>query len=568
MFMDMKALYQRRPFKTRNADEYDLEQVLDLFINPLAGLSSPFDYENIIVKGRMGSGKTMFLRANHAYYLYGLVPSLLNNEELILPVLIKLNNFQHLNEPNEIYRSVIIKIIEEMTSAYLNLLDAKRLAELHSGVKSIANRIDSSDRLSLSIKQLAKLGSEEYVERITTELGVKGELKHSFFNLSADWRKNKITELKTKPNPGIKDVEECYSNLLENQNGKILLLIDEAGSLDNKFFREEENTTAYFEILMNQFRTASFIRTKIAVYPNSYSDMLTETRYGDVIKLEHSVKDDRDYQTFRQNILKVVESYINKDSDSKLLPAHLFEINDATKSNDSIEQIAFASSGNMRRLINILDLSMAEAYKEHPQKLFVTKIDAINAIMEHASTIESLFTADEKVFLQKLVDACRSRSTSRFRFPAMSPVLYKYTNRSQEYNLINIDELGTGRRGNTYSFDYAYCLLKNIPSHYITDTEKIDRDRSLETGVWITRVTQLSQEVLEQAELPGKIEGEIQFLRGKSGFVKSDDGSEYFFLESNIIETDRNKPMFRGKRLRFYPSKFDDTNMAINIEIL
>ena len=71
-------------------------------------------------------------------------------------------------------------------------------------------------------------------------------------------------------------MEECYSNLLENQNGKILLLIDEAGSLDNKFFRDNNNCTAYFEILMNQFRTASFIRTKIAVYPNSYSDMLTE----------------------------------------------------------------------------------------------------------------------------------------------------------------------------------------------------------------------------------------------------------------------------------------------------
>ncbi|MEI8633754.1 hypothetical protein P4S72_20070 [Vibrio sp. PP-XX7] len=33
-----------------------------------------------------------------------------------------------------------------------------------------------------------------------------------------------------KPNPGIKDIEECYKNLLEGQEGNILLLIDEAGS--------------------------------------------------------------------------------------------------------------------------------------------------------------------------------------------------------------------------------------------------------------------------------------------------------------------------------------------------
>ena len=148
--MDINALFHTRPFKTRNADEYDLERVLDLFVDPIEGLTSPFDFENIIVKGRMGSGKTMFLRANLAYYLYGLVPSLLNGEDLILPVLIRLNNFQHLKEPSEIYRAVIIKIVEEMTSAYLRLLDARKLAELHSGVKSIANRIDATDRLSLS----------------------------------------------------------------------------------------------------------------------------------------------------------------------------------------------------------------------------------------------------------------------------------------------------------------------------------------------------------------------------------------------------------------------------------
>ena len=119
--MELRSLFQSRPFKTRNADEYDLEQVLDLFVDPIEGLTTPFDFENTIIKGRMGSGKTMYLRANHAYYLYGLVPSLLDDSELILPVLIRLNNFQHLTEPSDIYRAVILKIVEEMTSAYLHL---------------------------------------------------------------------------------------------------------------------------------------------------------------------------------------------------------------------------------------------------------------------------------------------------------------------------------------------------------------------------------------------------------------------------------------------------------------
>jgi len=114
----------------------------------------------------------------------------------------------------------------------------------------------------------------------------------------------------------------------------------------------------------------------------------------------------------------------------------------------------------------------------------------------------------------------------------------------------------------------GYRVFKNIPSHYVSGTEKIDRDRSLRNGVWITRVTQLNQEIIEQVELPGKIEGEIEFIREGSGFVKSDEGGQYFFMKSFVIESDRTKPLLMGKRLRFYPSKFEDSNMAINIEVL
>lgn len=64
---ELLGLFKRRPFKVRNADEHGLEHVLNLFVSPIDGLATPFDYENSIIKGRMGSGKTMYLRANHAY---------------------------------------------------------------------------------------------------------------------------------------------------------------------------------------------------------------------------------------------------------------------------------------------------------------------------------------------------------------------------------------------------------------------------------------------------------------------------------------------------------------------
>ena len=109
----MEKIFKERPFKVRNADEYDITNILNLFVSPTEGLTTPFDYENTIIKGRMGSGKTMYLRANHAYYLSVLVPSLIDQEEeLILPVFIRLNDFQHISRPEDIYRAIIIKIVE------------------------------------------------------------------------------------------------------------------------------------------------------------------------------------------------------------------------------------------------------------------------------------------------------------------------------------------------------------------------------------------------------------------------------------------------------------------------
>ena len=92
---ELQAVYHSRPFKTRNADEYDLENILDLFIDPTDGLNGPFEFSNAIIKGKMGSGKTMFLRANYAYYLYTLVPCLMDGSPIILPVYIRLSDFQN-----------------------------------------------------------------------------------------------------------------------------------------------------------------------------------------------------------------------------------------------------------------------------------------------------------------------------------------------------------------------------------------------------------------------------------------------------------------------------------------
>jgi len=87
---DLTQLVGKRPFRNRNAENFELSEILDVFVDPLSDANNPFDFENSIIKGRMGSGKSMFLKANLAYHLYTMVPCLLENKPPTIPVFMRL----------------------------------------------------------------------------------------------------------------------------------------------------------------------------------------------------------------------------------------------------------------------------------------------------------------------------------------------------------------------------------------------------------------------------------------------------------------------------------------------
>ncbi len=562
----MTDLFKSRPFKTRNADEYNLSDILSLFVNPINGLSSPLDFENTIIKGKMGSGKTMFLRANYAYYLFNIVPKLIENEELILPVFIKLSDFQHIKDPSEIYKEVIISIVEELSNIYLKLQDAKEMANIHLGMKKIPSDIYFNDKIKQTTQKLLQLGSEEYIQKISTEFNLGGKIKHSFFELSSAFKKNKLIEIKQKNDPGIKDIIITYETLLRDSDGKILLLIDEAGALDKSFFKSDGDDSP-FEILMNQLRTCDFIRTKIAIYPNSFSDILTETRYGDIVTLEENIDNLNSYKLFRAKVYGILLNYINiNQTDSFYTIGDVFEI--SSEGDDCIEQVINGSGGNFRRLIQLLDGAMNESFKSSMGTQKVQIEDVIKALKSNCEGLLNSFSDLDKEYLNTISKVCKGRSTSRFQFPNNSIALNKYLTKSQEYNLIKIIEAGSGRKGTTYAFDYSYCILQDIPTHYIKNTEKIDKSRSLRYGEWITRITTINNDLITQSEIIGKIDGELVF-KGNSGWLAKDEHEEtYYFNDNEIIKADRKKNLHVGKKIRFYPTKINDLLIATVVEIL
>lgn len=567
---ELQKIYASRPFKTRNADEYDLSNILDLFIDPTDGLIGPFEYSNSIIKGKMGSGKTMYLRANYAYYLYTLVPCLMDKQSIILPVYIKLSDFQNIHDPEKLYYAIIVKIIEEIVSVCKHLRSSKELARLHTGAKTLSNLWSSDDAFFDVLEGLKTLTAEEYVERVSNGFAANGSATASFLSLYSEYETSTVTEIKRRDKPSFQNIVDACEKLLLPFNGNLLLLFDEIGSIGKSFFRSTEDGDSYFETLMNQLRTLPYVRTKLAIYPHSYSDILKETRYGDVVELECDITSNNNlYYSFLTRTVSLIERYIKKSSGLSCEAEDLFDI--ASTNQLILEQFINASEGNMRRLVHLLDSSMNIAYVRCQGTAKVSLEDVINALRKQGEEMESQYQDMDKNFLISLSKVCKSRSTYNFTFPNKSTLIGRYTNTSSEYNVVNIKQIGVGRQGTIYSFDYAYCVYRDIPTHYVKDSEKIDRTRSTLTGEAIKRVAQLTDELLFQADIRGKIEGQITFLAdgNRSGFVTDANGTEYFISMDLVIESDKKKRFHNGDRVRFLPQNISaDSLMAVEVEIL
>ena len=567
-YMKIADLILMRPFQTRNADEFLDENILELFVDPTNGVAGPFDYCNEMIKGKMGTGKTMYLRANYTYYLSILVPQMMESTSIILPLYIKLSDFQNIRNPEKIYDSILIRLIHEILTTCERIQSANELVKLHEGIQNNVFGMWFS-RVSQKpiIEKLNKLTAEEYTQQVSTELNTQGTIGNSFLQACGAYSRTNFIELKRKDHPQIEDFTAAYESLLRPINCKILVLFDEVGSIDKSFF-EERGNTSYFETLMNQLRTIDFIRTKIAIYPHTFADILTETRYGDVVALEDDIYTTTGYEAFLNKTVSIVEKYLASAASQAISAETIFDI--SQENMQLFEQIIYASDGNMRRLVQLLDSTLDECYKRCHATDRANVADAILAIKSQAAQMEQLYHGDDLEFLHTLTSVCKKRTAYRFKFPNKSPILLKYTNKSSEYNILKVKELGTGRRGTTYWFDYSYCLYADIPTHYQFNSERIARSRSKDEGDWIATVTRVTDELILQVNLPGKVDGIISYLNTErtAGFISDGTRDDYFFTPDYIIQSDRGIPLTLKRRVRFLPVPLDKSITAREVELL
>lgn len=155
-------------------------------------------------------------------------------------------------------------------------------------------------------------------------------------------------------------------------------------------------------------------------------------------------------------------------------------------------------------------------------------------------------------------------------FPNKSTHIGKFTNLSAEYNIIHIRQVGLGRQGTLYCFDYAYCVYNDLPTHYVKNSERIDKTRSCAIGEPIKRIAQLSDDLLVQSEVRGRIEGTITFVNENGiGFASDKDGNSYFIRHVDVIKSDAKKPFRVNGTIIFTPTRLNkDTIIATSIEII
>lgn len=566
---DITKLILSRPFQTRNADEFQDENILELFVDPTSGVAGPFDYCNEIIKGKMGTGKTMYLRANYIYYLSILVPQMIDRSDLTLPLYIKLSDFQNLVEPEKIYNEILIRLIHEIVNTCEKLQSANELVKLHEGMKNNVfgmwfNRISKQP----VIDRLNKLTADEYTQQVKSEFSTEGTIGNNFLRACGNYGKTNLLELRKRDTPQISDFVSAYELLLRPINCKVLILFDEVGSINKSFFEEQHGAASYFETIMNQLRTLDFVRTKIAIYPHTFADILTETRYGDVVALEDDINSTVGFDAFLHKTVSIAEKYLSSAAGTAISIESAFDVN---KDNmQMLEQIIYAADGNMRRLVQLLDATFNECFKRCNAKEPANIIDANTAIKSQAAQMERLYYGADLDFLHTLTNVCKKRTAYRFQFPYKSPMLLKYTNRSSEYNILKIKELGSGRRGTNYWFDYSYCVYADIPTHYQYNSARIARTRSKNEGEWITTVTRITDELILQANLPGKIDGIINYLNAErtAGFISDGERDDYFFTTGYVIQSDRGTQLTNGRKVRFVPIMMEKSRTAREIELL
>ena len=467
------------PFNYSNAEKISTNNIIDLFVSSEGRNKSAVRLAgDAIIRGSRGSGKTMLLR-----YLE-IFGNLVFNDNIkekkvsdSFPVMINLSNI-HNSEWKKNPKSLIESSESLIYDSIIYALEKKSL-ELNS--LEFKNAIH---RLKQKLSNLSKTEGS-----IIWKLGVAiNENMFSYFRY-------------------------------------ILLLIDEVAPVFPKeFFNDKENG---FIRWMNSIRSSGPYFTRIAVYPNDLSDILNEERFGTIVNLDYDIKNCDDYFAFRDYCKQLVNKYLKIVSINSFSPTKISDIISVLDNNseDSLEQLIYASDGSSRRFISLMDKCITSPYYQRGETF--TKEQILNIIKDFSSNLLASYDVSDKELAQSIAKACRKQAAYRFRVPGLSSLITPLFAKNEELNIVKLTEVGTGRRGTSYEFSYPYCILMDIQTHYFKETRKICNSRDSINGEWITQVTTINKDQIDFLNNELRIEGIVTTIDKELIIITCLNNDEY-----------------------------------------
>jgi 3',5'-cyclic AMP phosphodiesterase CpdA len=494
--LERRLAIRKNPFLISNAEKIQADLVLKLFVNDetrhrganrLSG--------DAIIRGKRGAGKTMCLRYLDAF---GSMQFRKAVEERVtaecFPVFVSLADVH----PSEVdgpahhsYRVAENLIYERIMDAFARADDELNSHEFRAALHRLRQRLKILENQSGS--KMAKLGTA---------------------------------------------IKEHMTRIFDH----VLILLDEIASVFPKqFFHADQSN---FSQWMNTLRSCGPFNTRITVYPHDNSDILNEDRFGSIVNLEYNIRNPVDLKSFRAYATELVNRYLESVALDVLNPPKIASVIQCMDEHedDALEQILYASDGSSRRLMRLIEKCIDHLLSKVSQNSPLSKNEVIDVIAMYSSGLTSSMTSTEISLAQSIAKACVKRAAFRFQVPLLSQAVKNLHSAREELNIISVVELGSGQRGNTYEFNYPYCLERGIPTHHQKESTRICSSRDAVTGIWIDKVTKLRREDLDFFDACDRLDGEIIAVSGESwGEIAGTDGKRYLSdsLPVNIIEGDR-----------------------------
>ncbi len=531
MYFNKKWRLSANPFKNISAEDINDEDILEVFIFNEELYLDVFNVNNSIVRGEKGTGKTMLLKAIYNFYNYKAVVDIKQEKKIkCMPIYVNLAHFSQIDNKNELYRRLILKIIEEFFLAHRKIQDLNFNENWFVKLTSWIKEIFKDDDLERNFQMMT---AEEVKEVFGNKSISEFTMGQKLLSASMKLEENYTAEIKRDQYVGVTSIQEMFQKYLSEICDSVLIIFDEVSSLDKTFFKGDAESESMYIKFLNQLRTTPGIYYKVSIYPHHYSDVLEETRYGKSINLNFNVYNEDHMPSNRKLIKKTIMSYVNaykmdKQSYEKLETFvdvlnvsdeeynEMFTGNDSENLGDSIEQIVFGSRGSYRRIMQICSESFNLVAKESANgDLFVTKEIVLKVLSSMGRDMMEKFSPEEQQKISNIAKVCRKRTRYKFNYPYNSLEMGKLLNKGSQDNILYLEKEGKGRAAAAYEFDYSFCVYADLTTHLLRHVERGAKSRSFSNGKLNTRTAKVTADDINALD---GVRGSIYFVNEDRGF--------------------------------------------------